>query len=67
MASGAGEPSTKRAKADEAEEKEDPLVRRKEEVVRLLEEARAKGRGNARAKEELLTLCAELEAKNEER
>ena len=45
MASGAGEPSTKRAKADEAEEKEDPLVRRKEEVVRLLEEASAKGKG----------------------
>ena len=43
MASGAGEPSTKRAKVDEAKEEEDPLVRRKEEVVRLLEEASAKG------------------------
>ena len=65
MACGAGEPSSKRAKADEADEEEDPLVRRKEEVVRLLEEARAKGKGTARAKEELLTLCADFEAKNE--
>ena len=32
MASGAGEPSAKRAKVDE---EEDPLVRRKEEVVRV--------------------------------
>jgi len=62
----AGEPSAKRAKVDETdEEKEDPLVRRKEEVVRLLESARAKGKDNARAKQELLTLCARLEAKNE--
>ena len=67
MARGAGEPSAKRAKVDEAgkEEEEDPLVRRKEEVVRLLEEASAKGEDNARAKEELLTLCADLQAKNE--
>ena len=67
MARAAGEPSTKRAKVDEAgkEEEEDPLVRRKEEVVRLLEEASAKGEDNARAKEELLTLCADLQAKNE--
>ena len=65
MTRGAGEPSTKRAKVDETEEEEDPLVRRKEEVVRLLERARAKGKGNARAKKELLTLCAKLEAKNE--
>ena len=69
MARAAGEPSTKRAKVDEAEEKEeeDPLVLRKEEVVRLLEKASAKGKGedNARAKEELLTLCADLQAKNE--
>ncbi|WZN63702.1 hypothetical protein HKI87_08g52530 [Chloropicon roscoffensis] len=64
MASGEGEPSTKRAKVDEKEE-EDPLVRRKEEVVRLLERARAKGKGNARAKKELLTLCVDLQAKNE--
>ena len=64
MARGAGDPSAKRAKVDEAEEEEDPLVRRKEEVVRLLERAR-KGKSNARAKEELLTLCARLEAKNE--
>ena len=67
MARGEGETSAKRAKVDETDEKEkeDPLVRRKEEVVRLLEEARAKGKGNARAKEELVTLCARLEAKNE--
>ena len=65
MTRGAGEPSTKRAKVDETEEEEDPLVRRKEEVVRLLERARAKGKGNARAKKELLTLCADFEAKNE--
>ncbi|WZN66490.1 putative ankyrin repeat protein [Chloropicon roscoffensis] len=65
MARGAAEPSTKRAKVDEAEEKEDPLVRRKEEVVRLLEEARAKGEDNARAKKELVALCADFEAKNE--
>ena len=66
MAGAAGEPSAKRAKVDEAnkEEEEDPLVRRKEEVVRLLERARAKGKDNARAKEELLTLCSKLEAKN---
>ncbi|WZN64194.1 putative ankyrin repeat protein [Chloropicon roscoffensis] len=65
MARGAGEPSTKRAKVDEAKEEEDPLVRRKEEVVRLLERARAKGKGNARAKKELVTLCADFEAKND--
>ena len=58
--------SAKRAKVDEAKEEEDPLVRRKEEVVRLLGRAR-KGKGNARAKKELLTLCAKLEAKNEKR
>ncbi|WZN63634.1 putative ankyrin repeat protein [Chloropicon roscoffensis] len=62
MARGEGEPSTKRAKVDE---KEDPLVRRKEEVVRLLERAKGKGKGNARAKKELVTLCADLQAKNE--
>ena len=65
MSRGAAEPMAKRAKADEADEEEDPLVRRKEEVVRLLEEASAKGKGNARAKKELLTLCTRLEAKNE--
>ena len=54
MARKAGESSTKRAKVDE---KEDPLVRRKEEARR-----RAKGKGNA-----LLASCAKLEAKNEER
>ena len=64
MARGEGEPSAKRAKVGE---EEDPLVRRKEEVVRLLERAR-KGKdlsSHARAKKELLTLCADFEAKNE--
>ena len=65
VAGAAGEPSAKRAKVDEADEEEDPLVRRKEEVVRLLEKASAKGKGNARAKKELVTLCADFEAKNE--
>ncbi|WZN60511.1 ankyrin repeat domain-containing protein [Chloropicon roscoffensis] len=65
MARGAGEPSTNRAKADEAKEEEDPLVRRKEEVVRLLEKASAMGKSDARAKKELLALCSRLEAKNE--
>ena len=65
MARGAGEPSAKRAKVDETEEEEDPLVRRREEVVRLLGRASAKGKGNARAKEELMTLCADFEAKND--
>ena len=64
MARGAGEASAKRAKVDEADEEENRLVRRKEEVVRLLERVR-KGKDNARAKKELLTLCARLEAKNE--
>ena len=64
-ARGAGEPSTKRAKVDKKVE-EDPLVRRKEEVVRVLEEASAKGmEGDPRAMEELLTLCARLDSKNE--
>ena len=68
MARGAAEPSAKRAKVDEADNEED-LVRRKEEVVRLLERAR-KGKdlsSHARAKKELMDLCARLEAKNEER
>ena len=65
MVAGTGEPSTKRAKVGEAKEEEDPLVRRKEEVVRLLEKASAKGKGDARAKEELLNLCDDFEAKNE--
>ena len=83
MARAEGEPSTKRAKVDETDEEEDALVRRKEEVVRLLEIARRpfpparkgegkskrekerKRKGIARAKQELLTLCARLEAKNE--
>ena len=44
MARGAGEPSAKRAKVDG--------VRRKEEVVRLLEEASAKGKELVRKAEE---------------
>ena len=51
MARGAAEPSAKSAKVDEADNEED-LVRRKEEVVRLLERAR-KGKdlsSHARAK-----------------
>ena len=65
VAGAAGEPSAKRAKVDEAKEEEDPLVRRREELVRLLEKASAKGKGNARAKKELLALCADFEAKND--
>ena len=41
MARRAAEPTAKRQKVDEADEEEDPLVRRKEEVVRLLEKASA--------------------------
>ena len=66
MARGAAEPSAKRAKVDEADNEED-LVRRKEEVVRLLERAR-KGKdlsSHPRAKKELMDLCARLEVKNE--
>ena len=64
MARGAGEPSAKRAKVDEADEEEDPLVRRKEEVVRLLKEARSRedARAERVARRELLTMCADFEA-----
>ena len=67
MARGAGEPSTKRAKVDEAKEEEDPLVRRKEEVVVALKEARSRedARAERVARRELVTLCGKLEAKNE--
>ncbi|WZN65911.1 putative ankyrin repeat protein [Chloropicon roscoffensis] len=68
MADGAaGEPSAKRAKVDEADEEEDPIVRRKEEVVRLLKEARSRedARAERVARRELVTLCADFEAKNE--
>ena len=41
---GAGEPSAKRAKADEAKEEEDPLVRRKEELILGVENARAEAK-----------------------
>ena len=67
MVAGAGEPTAKRAKVGEAEEEEDPLVRRREELVRLFQKAKANGKGNARAKKELVTLCADFKAKNEER
>ena len=44
MASGAAEPTAKRQKVDEADEEEDPLVRRREELVLMDANARAKGR-----------------------
>ena len=67
MARGAGEPSAKRAKVDEADEEEDPLVRRKEELVVAAKEARSRedARAERVAKKELVTLCADFEAKNE--
>ncbi|WZN63976.1 hypothetical protein HKI87_08g55300 [Chloropicon roscoffensis] len=57
----------KRAKVDETDEEEDPLVRRKEEVVVALKEARSRedARAERVARRELLTLCARLEAKND--
>ena len=67
MACGAGEPSSKRAKADEADEEEDRLVRRKEELVVAAKEARSRedARAERVARRELSTLCADFEAKNE--
>ncbi|WZN62124.1 hypothetical protein HKI87_05g36600 [Chloropicon roscoffensis] len=67
MAREAGEPSTKRAKVDEAEEEEDPLVRRREELVVAAKEARSRedARAERVAKKELVALCADFEAKNE--
>ena len=67
MGRGAGEPSTKRAKADEADNEEDPLVRRREELVVAAKEARSRedARAERVAKKELVTLCADFEAKNE--
>ena len=44
MASGAAEPTAKRQKVDEAEEEEDPLVRRREELALGFANARAKGK-----------------------
>ena len=41
---GAGEPSAKCAKVDEAKEEEDPLVRRKEELILGVENARAEAK-----------------------
>ena len=59
--------SAKRAKVDEAKEEEDPLVRRKEELVVAAKEARSRedARAERVARRELLTLCADFEAKNE--
>ncbi|WZN64593.1 putative ankyrin repeat protein [Chloropicon roscoffensis] len=67
VAGAAGEPSAKSAKVDEAKEEEDPLVRRKEEVVVAAWEARSRedARAERVARRELLTLCADFEAKNE--
>ena len=69
MARGEAEPSSKRAKVDEADEEEDPLVRRREELVVALKEARSRedARAERVARRELVTLCAKLEAKNEKR
>ena len=44
MVAGAGEPSAKRAKVDEAKEEEDPLVRRREELILGVENARAEAK-----------------------
>ena len=44
MACGAEDPTAKRAKVDEAKEEEDPLVRRREELVLSFVNARAKGK-----------------------
>ena len=44
MACGAEDPTAKRAKVDEAKEEEDPLVRRREELVLGVANARAKGK-----------------------
>ena len=61
-----GEPSAKRAKVDEADEEEDPLVRRKEELVgRKGGEVREDARAERVAKKELVTSGADFEAKNE--
>ncbi|WZN66491.1 putative ankyrin repeat protein [Chloropicon roscoffensis] len=67
MARGAGEPSAKRAKVDEADKEEDPLVRRREELVVAAKEARSRedARAERVAKKELVALCADFEAKNE--
>ena len=43
MARGAGEPSAKRAKADEADKEEDALVRRREELILGIANARVTG------------------------
>ena len=55
MARGAGEPSAKRAKVDEAKEKEevDRLVRRKEELVLGIANTRAEGMRLVREAEEI--------------
>ena len=58
VARAAGEPSVKRAKVDEADEEEDPLVRRKEELVVAAKEARSRedARAERVAKERVVDL-----------
>ena len=66
VARAAGEPSVKRAKVDEADEEEDPLVRRKEELVVAAKEARSREDARAeRVARRELALCTDFEAKNE--
>ena len=75
MVAGTGEPSAKRAKVDETEE--DPLVRRREELILGVANARAEGKELVREAEvkaerlersvaqDLRKACAVLQAKNE--
>ena len=67
MARATAEPSAKRAKVGEADEEEDPLVLRKEELVLAAKEARSRKDAHAErvARRDLLSLCADFEAKNE--
>ena len=67
MARATAEPSAKRAKVGEADEEEDPLVLRKEELVVAAKEARSRKDAHAErvARRDLLSLCADFEAKNE--
>ena len=74
MASGAAEPTAKRQKVDEAEEEEDPLVRRREELALGFANARAEGMRlyerlvqEAKEEGERLKREAEAEAKRMER
>ena len=70
MAGGAGSSSSaKRAKVDKAKEEEDPLVRRMEELVVALKEARSSedARAERVARRELVTLGAKLVREAEEK